>query len=85
MADRPGTTHRVYLSPERQGAFEAYLEDKEKEGKVLAVNSVLLDLLVGMLENEGYLPRGTMNPKLRHANRNHRKGDQGHDSSNRRK
>lgn len=83
--DRPGAVHRVYLSPEREGALQAYLEDREKAvGKLPAVNSVLLDLLVGMLENEGYLPRGTMEPKRRHVNRsprNHDRKEQQHDTS----
>ena len=81
---REGTVHRVYLSPEREGALQAYREDKaERGGGVLPpVNGILLDLLVDFLEREGYLPRGTMNLNLRRPPRTIiREKGEGDDSS----
>lgn len=81
--NREGATHRVYLSPDREGALQAYREDTaEKNGGVLPpVNGILLDLLVSFLEKEGYLLPGTMNRNLRRP-KSMREGDRD-DSSNR--
>lgn len=48
---RPGRSHRVYLRPEVETAFEAYLEDNGRP----AVNAILLEVLEGFLVREGYL------------------------------
>lgn len=66
-SNRSGATHRVYLSPEREGALQAYREAVAEKGDGLLppVNGILLDLLVDFLVAEGYLPPGTMNRNLR--------------------
>lgn len=56
-----GAVHRVYLTAEREGALQAYREHvEETTGRLPPVNAILLKLLVSLLEEEGWLLRGTL-------------------------